>query len=325
MPGCCSRTLLSLSVGLLAALPLTAQAAVDPSIAPRAMELARHGERIQATEMLGRYLATAPDDGGAWRALGWFYLLDSREWHRRGHTGDPPGALFLDFAVAALDQALRAATDSARLLRATVERDRALLGVEQGGWIATRATFAYSTVVIAPGYLREVGRNLVASCPIGGVLVTGTELEATAVWSVVLASRERGDLLLLLPLQYGEDSVYRHAMAAALEVSPALPVAEALGDAARRRPVCLTPGVPQGSAPTLPLTPVRLVRVAGVIGPIAADPLSIIELLQAELGRPNPVAAEVLAIYERAAGANPLLCTTLLLPLGVHHRASCRN
>src|SRR5690606_13300868 len=48
MPGRSSRTLLSLSVGLLAALPLTAQAAVRPSRAPRAMELARHGERTQA-------------------------------------------------------------------------------------------------------------------------------------------------------------------------------------------------------------------------------------------------------------------------------------
>ena len=59
MTGRSSRTLLGLSVGILAALPLTAQAAVDPSIAPRAMELARHGERTQRDrEVLDQFTRT---------------------------------------------------------------------------------------------------------------------------------------------------------------------------------------------------------------------------------------------------------------------------
>jgi hypothetical protein len=325
MPARFVRSLLSLSLLGATTAPVVAQGAVDPSIAPRAMQLARSGERIEATELLGRYLATAPDDGGAWRALGWFYLLDSREWHHRGHTGDPPGALFLDFAAAALDQALRAPTDSARLLRAVVEVERLALEVERSGWALTRAAMLLPRSGEGPAFLLEAGTNLAASCPVGGVLVTGSDLEAAAVWNVVFASPERGDLVLLLPVRYGEDSLYRRAMAEALEVAPGLSVSAALTETARRRPVCLTPGVPREAAPALPLAPLRLLQVAGPDAPLDSAPLRVVDLLQAELTRPGPVEAEVLALYRRAAQSNPLLCSTLLLPLGVHQRTACHN
>lgn len=319
------RTALHLSLLAVTAGPLVAQGAVDPSIAPRAMQLARAGSRVEATELLGRYLATAPDDGTAWRALGWFYLLDSREWHRQGHRGDPPGALFLDFAAAALDQALRAPTDSALLLRALVDVERLTLEVERTGWALARASAGVPRNGPAAPFLLEFGANLAASCPIGGVLVAGSELEAAAVWSVVLASPERVDLILLRPAQFGADSVYHQAMAAALEVAPGQPVAATLTEVARRRPVCLTPGVTPGVAPAVPLLPHRLVLVGGREAPLDPAPLSIVDLLQAELGRPSPVAAEVLDLYTRAARGNPLLCSTLLLPLGVHHRTACHD
>ncbi len=122
---------------------ILAQGAVDPSIAPRAVQLARSGGREQATELLGRYLATAPDDGAAWLELGKFYLADSREWHRAGHLGEPPAALFLDFAATALDQSLRLPTDSGRLVRALIEVDRAAAAVENEGWNAMRASFSF--------------------------------------------------------------------------------------------------------------------------------------------------------------------------------------
>ena len=54
---------------------------------------------------LGRYLATAPDDGRAWLQLGRFYLYDSRDWHLHGHRGEPDGLLYLDFAATALEAA----------------------------------------------------------------------------------------------------------------------------------------------------------------------------------------------------------------------------
>lgn len=304
---------------------LLGQAAVDPSVAPRAMQLARAGARTEATEMLGRYLATAPDDGAAWRALGWFYLLDARQWHDRGHVGDPAGALFLDFAGAALDQALRGATDSALLLRATVDRERMMLGVELKGWAQARAAGFPPEGGMAPDYVRELGLNLLASCPVGGVLVTGTDLEATAVWGVVFGEGARPDLLLLLPEQYADDSVYRAAMLVTLGATTALPVDSALAEAAQRRPICLTPGVPAGVAPPVPTAVFRLVRVAGVPAAVDPMPLSIVDLLEVELAQPNAVEGEVLGLYQAAARANPLLCTTLLLPLGIHHRSACRD
>lgn len=320
-----SRMLAAALCACSVAADLHAQAAVDPSVAPRAMQLARAGARTEATEMLGRYLATAPDDGGAWRALGWFYLLDARQWHERGHVGDPSGALFLDFAGAALDQALRGATDSALLLRATVDRERMLLRVEASGWPLARAARAPADANPAPDYVRELGLNLAASCPVGGVLVTGTDLEATAAWSVVFGEGARADLLLFLPEQYAGDSSYRAAMVVALGVTGQPPVNAALTEVAERRPVCLTPGVPVATAPALPLAPLRLVRVAGRPSAVDPTPLSIVDLLQVELARPNAVEGEVLALYQAAARANPVLCTTLLLPLGIHHRTACRD
>jgi tetratricopeptide (TPR) repeat protein len=68
---------------------LQAQAAIDPNIAPRAAALEREGERPMAIDLLGRYLATAPDDGSAWLQLGRFYLADARDWHVGGHRGEP--------------------------------------------------------------------------------------------------------------------------------------------------------------------------------------------------------------------------------------------
>src|SRR4051812_13042903 len=83
------------------------QAAIDPNIAPRAAALEREGERPMAIDLLGQYLATAPDDGSAWLQLGRFYLADARDWHLAGHRGDPDGVLYLDFAATAFEQSVR--------------------------------------------------------------------------------------------------------------------------------------------------------------------------------------------------------------------------
>ena len=52
-----------------------AQGAIDPNVAPRAAALEREGERSMAIDLLGHYLATAPDDGRAWLQLGRLYAL----------------------------------------------------------------------------------------------------------------------------------------------------------------------------------------------------------------------------------------------------------
>ena len=123
---------LLLSLGLPARAP--AQAAIDPNVAPRAAALERSGERRMAIDLLGRYLATAPDDGRAWFQLGRFYLLDARDWHLQGHRGDPDGLLYLDFAATAFDQAVRLEVDSGIVFRGLAELERSVLFVEDSGW-----------------------------------------------------------------------------------------------------------------------------------------------------------------------------------------------
>jgi hypothetical protein len=302
---------------------VVAQAAVDPSVAPRAAAMANSGGRVEATEMLGRYLATAPDDGAAWLELGRFYLLDSREWHQNGHVGDPSGSLFLDLSATALDESLRLPTDSGRLLRALVEVDRSALALEQGGWSASQATGVLARSVEAPAYVVEAGRNLVHSCPMGGVLVTGSDLEAVGVWSIVLRSSDRADLVLFLPGQYTTDSVYRVHMAQTLQIEAVLPVSEALTRTAARRPVCLGPAVDSTVAPHTTLTPVRMVRVAGPVSATDPSPLSIIELTTAWRSTPAGLVREVADLYFEAARSNRLLCASLLSPLGVRDRNAC--
>jgi hypothetical protein len=318
-----SRTLTALIGFAASPSVLFAQAAVDPSIAPRAAQLARQGDREQATEMLGRYLATAPDDGAAWLELGEFYLADSREWHREGHRGEPPAALFLDFAATALDQSLRLPTDSAQLVRAMVEVDRAAAAVEDDGWRAMRASFVLPGGVDPPAYVAEIGRNLVKSCPMGGVLVTGSDLESVGVWTALLEGPDRGDLVLLLASRLAGDSVYRNQMTQALEL-PAEPSARAvLAAAAVRRPVCFSPATDSALDPGGPLVITRLVRVAGPMAPETFDPMSVVELLQADNTHPGALSQEVLSLYLRAARANPLLCVSLLAQFGAPERSGC--
>jgi hypothetical protein len=309
-------------LGFLAAPALlSGQGAVDPSVAHRAALVALAGDRPRATEMLGHYLATAPDDGSAWLELGRFYLLDNREWHRGGHGGTTSGSLFLDFAATALDQSLRIPTDSGLLLRALIEVERAAHQLEVMGWGALQARQLPVTPG-PPGYVAEIGRNLVNSCPLGGVLVTGTDVEAVAVWTV-LSGRERGDLVLVLPGRYEDDQAYRARMAEALSVTPAEGIRGALTAAAGRRPVCLSPSVDPSVGPRLTLVPARLVRVAGPDTAFVTASLSLVELLEALQSRPGAVSGEVLSLYQAAARYNPLLCASLLAPLGARPRDGC--
>jgi hypothetical protein len=285
--------------------------------------MARQGARSQATELLGQYLATAPDDAAAWMELGYFYLLDSRSWHRAGHVGDPTGPLFLDLAATALNESLRIPSDSSRFLRALVEVDRLTLLVEGGGWSRDAASFTAVDEALPPGHLLEAGGNLVNSCPIGGVMVIGTDLEAAGIWGILTLRHDRTDLVLLLPTLYRQDSLYRNQMASTLEVDAHASIPEALARTASRRPVCLTPGADSSVTPAITFRPVRLVRVAGPEAPDAPAPLSIIELTTAWRTQPSGVAREVTDLYVQAARYNQQLCTSLLLPLGARDRGAC--
>src|SRR5215208_945254 len=161
---------LSLAAAAFRPVMLVAQAAIDPNVAPRAAALERSGERQMAIDLLGRYLATAPDDGRAWFQLGRFYLLDARDWHLQGHRGDPDGLLYLDFAATAFDQATRLSVDSGIVFRGLAELERAVVFLEDSGWSAGGHMRASSAPPIPP-FLLELGANLLGSCPVGGVLL----------------------------------------------------------------------------------------------------------------------------------------------------------
>lgn len=303
-------------------LALVAQGAVDPRMPVRAAELVRQGERGVATDMLGGYLAVAPDDGHAWLQLGRIYVLGSREWHM-AHLSQPDAALLLEFAATAFDQASRLAIDSGAVLRAQVEVERALLFFEKDGWQGALAVQAAVRANPLPPELAELGRNLVVSCPRGGVLLTGTELEAVVAWHAVLGSQDGRDLLVIRPDLYAIDTAYRARAAAALDVDPALPVRAAVAAASATRTICLSPGTDEAAVPSTPWYAARMVRVSRADVPLD-DALGFTELIAA--GRSgSPWLGAIRRVYAAAAFRNDMLCPVLVPAFGDMPPGSCRT
>ena len=319
----CSRgaVALALASAVLAG-ELPAQAAVDPNVAPRAAALERAGERRMAIGLLGRYLATAPDDGRAWFHLGRFYLLDARDWHLQGHRGDPDGLLYLDFAATAFDQAVRLAVDSGVVFRGLVELERSVVLVEDSGWDSGVHTPSRSDAPQMPSFVLELGANLLSSCPVGGVLLVGSDLEALSVWydNDDLRSRK------ILPLRsdrYATDSMYRRRMAEAMGADPALPIRNALASVAAQRPLCLSPTADNAAAPAIPWTSFRLARVSRPVAP-GPEALSVTELLGAMLQGESVWVGDVRRVYDNAARHNALLCRSFLPVFGDAPPTACR-
>ncbi len=321
MPGL-RRALALVAFGLLAAGSAEAQGAIDPNVAPRAAALEREGERHMAIDLLGRYLATAPDDGRAWLQLGRFYLYDARDWHAHGHRSEPDGLLYLDFAATALEQSMRLSVDSGLIFRGIVEVERGLVAIETVGWAEARTATRRDHEPRIPPYVLELGENLLASCPSGGVLLTGGDLEALAVW---YGSVERPslDVLPIRPDLYATDSAYRERMARAMGVDAGLPVQRALGDVAPRRTLCLSPSADSAAVPALTWAPYRLVRISRPAGS-GPEALSVTELLKATRQSSSPWVMDVRGVYDRAAAHNLILCSSLLLLYGDTPPPACR-
>lgn len=309
---------------------LPAQAAIDPNVAPRAAELERAGDRRSAIDLLGHYLATAPDDGRAWFQLGRLYLYSARDWHRQGHNGDPDGWLFLDFAETALEQSARLSVDSGVVYGGLAELERGVMLAEDSGWAAALRSRVRPPATPLPPYVVELGDNLLRSCPAGGVLLTGGDLEALSVW---YGSTDPAAMTIipLRPDLYATDSVYRARMASAMGTDPSLPVKGALDGVAARRPLCLSPEADSAAAPPLAWRAFRLVRIGGAVDLPPGAPgdrmdaagLSTIELIAASRGDPSPWVRDVRTVYERAAAYNSLLCRTLR-PVGDSPPPACR-
>jgi len=318
---------LLIAIALFAALAgpnrVSAQGAVDPSVAPRAASLERSGDWQSATELLGGYLAMAPGDGQAWFQFGRMYLIAAQEWHRNGHQGEPDGSLYLDLAAIAFDHATDLQVDSGFVYRGAVEMERGLVLMEEVGWAALTRSRTAPIAPAAPGFVLELGANLLNSCPEGGVLVPGSRLEALASWLASVALQRRSDVFPVLPERLRDDSLYRREAMAALGEDRSASADGALVRTAARRPLCLSPFadslVISGSAWVV----TRLVRVAGSDTAATADPLSVTEFLQVAPLRSSPWTQEVQAVYLEAARRNVRLCGGLLAYLGDPAASTC--
>lgn len=316
---------LGLLAGPLAFWPLgrlAAQGAINPVVAPHAADLARAGEREAAKTYLGQYLSRSTDDPKAWLQLGRLYLDDAREWHLRGHIGDPDAEILLDFAATSFDQTIRLQEDSGAVLRGYVQSGRDLLVFEALGWDGLRNTRESGTVVL-PAPVVELGLNLVASCPSDGVLLTGDPLESLSVWFAELELGRRSDLLPLEPSLYATDARYRGQMARALGVDSNLAVQRALALVSAHRPVCLAPMADAAAMPDGARTPVRLVLVTGPATPPAELHLAFTDLIAAERVGHSVWVPELLRIYQVASRSNPLLCQSLFAQLGDKPVGAC--
>jgi len=307
---------------LAIAAPLRAQGAIDPHMAPRAAELIRQGERGVATDMLGRYLAIAQDDGRAWLQMGRIYLLDARDWHAH-HSGQPDAELYLEFAGASLDQAGRMALDSGAVFRGMVEMERATLIYEDSGWVATQHVFVGRELPLLPPAMQELGDNLLASCPSGGILVTGGDAETVSAWYAALQRTAKEPVVPVRPDLYVTDAHYRDRTAKLLNVDPRLPLRDAIKAAATRRPVCITPTADSAAVPAMTWRPSRLVRLSQGEAPRDVA-LSFTAFLQQERAGMTEWLLATREVYERAAVFNPQLCPALAAAFVGAAPAACR-
>ena len=222
----------------------------------------------------------------------------------------------------ALEQAIRLSVDSGLVFRGLAEVERALIVVEDSGWEGGRYARARTGSPVVPAYMLELGLNLLGSCPAGGVLLTGTDLETLSVWYGGVEHPSR-DIIPIRPDLYATDSIYRRRMAEAMGVDPVLPVQRALALVAERRPLCLSPGTDSAAAPAMAWAPFRLVRVSQPPVP-GQEALSLTELLKASRQSSSPWVVEVRGVYDHAARHNALLCSSLLLLYGDSPPPACR-
>jgi hypothetical protein len=316
------RFQLLLTLGLMTAaapapaqqLPVVRPISAGSTAIDMAGALLRDGRNKDAADLLGRWLSEHPNDGRAWHYLGTIHLRDAQRWHRLGHDGPvADGGMLLEFASTAFERAQQLLADSGTVYRVLVGLERATIRVEDAGWPSLLDFEIRDEELPLPPVLAELGANLIGSCPANGVLVTGSQVEAAAVWGRWLLSRQdHPDLVLLRPDLYLWDARYRVRMAETLGVPLDLELPEALVHVAARRPLCLTPAVERLSEPVLTWRPVRLVLATGPgMIPGGGEP-SVHQL--ALTGLAGSVWSEAARdVYELAARRNRALCQTLFL------------
>lgn len=305
---CCFGVLVGARTAVSAQTPVEGVTAAAGAV-QRAQAFMLRGQRDSATELLGRHLSQQPNDGRAWFYLGSIYLAEAQHWHHAGHPAEISSASLLDFAGTSFEPAQELLTDSGGVFRVIVAIERATLRIENTGWdsMATRKLSAEE--VPLPPVLVELGRNLLASCPKNGVLLTTSLTETAAAWGIRLQG-ERPDLVLLRADMYQWDPRYRARMARVLGADSAAELPAALAVAARVHPVCLAPAVDSITGPGLEWHANRL--VLATTPPVAGflPPLSLFHFARTGLAG-SVWTASVRDVYDLAARRNRALCTSL--------------
>ncbi|MGH7582198.1 MAG: tetratricopeptide repeat protein [Gemmatimonadales bacterium] len=276
----------------------------------RAAALMAQGQRDAATQLLSSHLAQDPGDGKAWFYLGRIYLDEAYRWHRAGHPDSVSAPMLLDFASTSFEPAQQLLADSGGVFRALVAVERATLRIERDGWPAAAAIDLPAEDVPLPPVMAELGRNLLASCPRNGVLVTGGLPETAAAWGLRLQG-ERRDLILIRADMFDWDSRYRAGMDSILGAADADHLAVALSHAAATRAICLGPSVDTLTVPGVTWTPARLVLTSAA-APVAGPALSVFHFGRTGLAG-SVWTASVRDIYDLAARRNPALCRSLFV------------
>lgn len=302
---------LLLSVGITQ--QMLAQNPTPPAGAiARAEALLREGHIEAAELLLNRHVALQPNDGKAWLFLGRIYLGEAHNWHSRGHPGTP-GPIFLDFATQTIDQAQQLLTDSGSVFRVVIEMERATNRIEEVGWERGVAVAISPEDMPLPPVLREFGRNLIASCPERGVLLTGGLVESAAAWGSRLLANVRPDLIILRPELYATDPLYRAQMAKAIGADSSTGLAAALVRAGATRPICLSPTLDSLAVGPLFWHPMRIALVGGRLGDADnTTPMSVFQLARTGLSG-SVWGVPTRDLYQLAARRNKSLCTSLFV------------
>ena len=270
-----------------------------------------------------RRVASDSTDAPAWLALGRAYVARAGAYHV-DHVpgGERDAAAALDTASLAFARAAArppgAARDTALAYAAFTWGETALLAWEVHGIEAVGAADDPAAARLRlPAVLGELAENLLRACPDEGVLLTAGDTDTYASWLLRFGRRLRPDLIIVPLAIWEADPVFRERVAGDLQL-PRSAVDEQ-PDAiwrtlAGRRPICASTAfaAPPLAAARLGWRAAPLVWVAGPVRRGAAPATDFVfEAARLAHGAGAAWAAEVVAVYRRAAAIAPGLCAPL--------------
>jgi hypothetical protein len=290
-----------------------------------AAPLPASGTAADSLPGLRERLAHDSSDGRAWLLLGRLYLQRAAGAHDPPHRALEDSAAvraLLDTTDDALDRAGRLLApsgptpdgDSARVLRVGAWSARSRLAWEEKGInVGPQEWGPVPLDLKMPPVLDELGENLLRACPMWGVLFTANEADSYAAWYMRFARGLRPDLLTVPLAAWRSDSVLRARIATDLKLARHRDPDVALGELAKRRPVCVTVAVDRPPAPRIGWSTRPLVWVAGPhLKDDRVPPRDFVfAALRLALDNNDAWAPPALALYARAARTTPALCEPL--------------